>query len=315
MIIDKETLKHNAILHYDLVLDYLGIEEYKELGNQIRSNCPCHNGDNRSAFVLYLDTGQWFCYTHHCEKTHGSDIIGLIMLIKSCSYNQALSTISSLLQGEHLERFSRKKPKIDYVAQHLLQPKVGNRILNRLEKNYRYIMRRGMDPNVFKKWQCGVAHHGKMRGRFVIPIRDINGDIVGFSGRNLTNSDKYPKWLHSKFRKSLNLFNIEEVSGNGVFLVEGPFDVAKGKMCGIDNICATLGTSLSQGQIELLKYLRINRVNIVMDGDEAGRNAAKDMSENLTKNKIECINVKIKDDFGSMNCQDIRRACNEAIRS
>jgi DNA primase len=132
---------------------------------------------------------------------------------------------------------------------------------------------------------AGVAKRGKsggiydaFRDRLVFPVIDVRGNVVAFSGRAL--GDGEPKYLNSSdtpvYSKSRNLFalNIAKKSKAGMLiLVEGTIDVVALHQAGIDCAVASLGTALTQEQVNLLKQYT-KSVVICYDSDSAGQKAA-----------------------------------------
>ncbi len=119
-----------------------------------------------------------------------------------------------------------------------------------------------------------LLHH-----RLVFPIRDTQGQPIGFAGRVLDNS--LPKYINSPespiYHKSNVLFGIDlalrEIRQNGTaIIVEGYFDHLTLHSAGIRNVLATCGTALTDGHINLLKK-HAQRVCLLFDGDNAGRKA------------------------------------------
>jgi DNA primase len=121
----------------------------------------------------------------------------------------------------------------------------------------------------------------RFRGRIMFPITDPKGNVVAFSGRILQSDDE-PKYLNSPetkiFNKSRVLYNYHESRTiirrkQQVILFEGFADVISASGASVDNGVATMGTSLTEGQIGLIKRLTDNVV-ICYDGDSAGIEAA-----------------------------------------
>jgi len=119
------------------------------------------------------------------------------------------------------------------------------------------------------------------RDRIIFPIVNTRGEVIAFGGRTLGNHE--PKYLNSPetpfFRKGENLFGLHQaiktIRGEKNFvLVEGYLDVLALKQCGIDNAVAPLGTSLTQGQVKLLKRYSEKGV-LLFDSDEAGLRASR----------------------------------------
>jgi len=119
------------------------------------------------------------------------------------------------------------------------------------------------------------------RDRIIFPIANTRGEVIAFGGRTLGNLE--PKYLNSPetpfFRKGENLFGLNQamktIRGEKNFImVEGYLDVLALKQCGIDNAVAPLGTSLTQGQVKLLKRYSEKGV-LLFDSDEAGLRASR----------------------------------------
>ncbi len=122
------------------------------------------------------------------------------------------------------------------------------------------------------------------RGRLVIPIRDLSGDVVGFGARRLDDRDESgPKYVNTAetelFHKGRLIYALdralEHVRKSGhLVLVEGYTDVMAAHQCGIGNVVAVLGTATTEDHAALIRRTGARRVTLLFDGDEAGRKAA-----------------------------------------
>ncbi|NLB29977.1 MAG: toprim domain-containing protein, partial [Clostridiales bacterium] len=113
----------------------------------------------------------------------------------------------------------------------------------------------------------------------IFPVIDIRGNVIGFSGRIL--SDGEPKYLNSPdtlvFSKSRNLFglNLAKKSKSGMLiLVEGNIDVVALHGAGIGCAVASLGTALTGEQARLMSRYT-DRVVVCYDSDAAGIRATQ----------------------------------------
>ena len=79
--------------------------------------------------------------------------------------------------------------------------------------------------------------------------------------------------------KSAVLFNLHSVRSEAVIIVEGFFDCLKVWQSGNDNFVALMGSSLSDEQATLLTGF--SHIILFLDGDEAGRGAAKQIANRL----------------------------------
>ena len=114
------------------------------------------------------------------------------------------------------------------------------------------------------------------RNRLIFPLIDVRGNVVGFSGRRITNDENERKFIHTKetilFNKSRFLFGLnlaKKTKLGRIILVEGNVDVITLRQAGFDNAIASLGTSLTEEQARLISnYTR--EVVIAYDSDKAG---------------------------------------------
>ncbi|MFB3053578.1 MAG: DNA primase, partial [Dehalococcoidia bacterium] len=122
--------------------------------------------------------------------------------------------------------------------------------------------------------------HDRFRGRLMFPIRDVRGRFTGFGARALDES--VPKYLNTAqtalFDKGGMLYALERAQdgirreGQAV-IVEGYMDVIAAHQRGFDNVVATMGTSLTERQVRLLKR-QTRSIVLALDADTAGSEAA-----------------------------------------
>ncbi len=129
----------------------------------------------------------------------------------------------------------------------------------------------------------------RFQNRITFPIYNMLGKVVGFGGRTIVNSKI--KYINSPesilFKKSDNIYglwqNKESIKNrNNLFLVEGYLDVISLYSKKVDNSVATLGTSLSQTQIEKI-WSYTNNPIMCYDGDNAGLRAMNQLSLKILK--------------------------------
>ncbi|WGH24795.1 MAG: DNA primase [Candidatus Shikimatogenerans bostrichidophilus] len=119
------------------------------------------------------------------------------------------------------------------------------------------------------------------KNRIMFPIKNINGNIIGFGGRNFDLSVKINKYINSRnnlfFNKSKILYGLYETNkyisiNNSCYIVEGYMDLLSLYNANIKNVVATLGTNISQYHIDLIKKYTDN-VILLYDGDNSGIDA------------------------------------------
>lgn len=122
----------------------------------------------------------------------------------------------------------------------------------------------------------------RFRGRVMFPVHSLSGRIVAFGGRVLVQTEKSAKYVNSPeseiYHKSNELYGIyfakeSMVQNDAVYLVEGYTDVLSMHEAGIQNVVASSGTSLTQGQIRMIHRFTSN-ITVLYDGDAAGIKAS-----------------------------------------
>jgi DNA primase len=131
--------------------------------------------------------------------------------------------------------------------------------------------------------------------RILFPIFDIRNRVVGFGGRIWKEREGVPKYINSgesliyskrKMLFGLNLAKKEIIKEGYVIVTEGYLDMVIPFMRGVKNIVASLGTSLTQEQIKLLKRF-CSKVVLVFDSDNAGEAAMLRTINLLLENQLE----------------------------
>ena len=117
------------------------------------------------------------------------------------------------------------------------------------------------------------------RGRLIFPIRNPRGKVIGFGGRALGESG--PKYINSPqsplFDKSATLYAADRArdaarQADRAVVVEGYMDVITAHQFGFRNVVASMGTALTEKQVDVLKRLS-KRISLALDADTAGQEA------------------------------------------
>lgn len=177
------------------------------------------------------------------------------------------------------------------------------------EKALDYLKRRGFTPESIKELEFGLSTfnnsllnflnkkgysnediektalislegkpHDVFVNRIMIPIHDLDGNVVGYTGREFLNNDG-PKYINSKesviFKKGTILFNYHRAKNevrntHELIIVEGNMDALKMYSSGIKNVIALMGTALTTDHINAIKKMRC-KVILMLDNDKAGK--------------------------------------------
>ncbi|MGI6133875.1 MAG: DNA primase [Christensenellales bacterium] len=117
--------------------------------------------------------------------------------------------------------------------------------------------------------------------RIMFPIIDSQDRVIGFGGRVFNKSEDFAKYVNTfanpVFNKSNSLYAInllkklkQTEAVTSVILVEGYMDVISLYKADIKNVVASMGTSLTKKQCDILSRFT-NLVYICFDGDSAGQ--------------------------------------------
>ena len=135
--------------------------------------------------------------------------------------------------------------------------------------------------------RAGLAIEGdrglydRFRDRIIFPTRDARGRLVGFGARALRD-DQQPKYLNTPqtplFDKSGTMYGLDRAAeaarrADQLIVVEGYMDVIGCHQAGIENVAASMGTSITEKQMTLVKRWTPNVV-LMLDADAAGSEAA-----------------------------------------
>ena len=152
---------------------------------------------------------------------------------------------------------------------------------------YKEATKNGYKKEFLEKTGLVIAYdnggvNDRFRGRVIFPVHTLSGKVVAFGGRVLKKDEKTAKYVNSPeseiYHKSNELYGIyfakqAIVKEDRCFLVEGYTDVISMHQAGIENVVASSGTALTQGQIRLIHRFTSN-ITVLYDGDAAGIKAA-----------------------------------------
>ncbi|PTY80320.1 DNA primase [Heyndrickxia sporothermodurans] len=131
------------------------------------------------------------------------------------------------------------------------------------------------------KRESDESYFDRFRNRIMFPIQNSKGETIAFAGRAIEKEDQ-PKYLNSPetilFNKSNILYNYYRAKGfikkqQQAILFEGFADVISADTAEIFNGIATMGTSLTEQHVQLIRRMT-DSVTICYDSDFAGIEAA-----------------------------------------
>jgi len=279
----------------------------KDYGREYRAKPLYRESDNDTVLRIYKDTGFWVDFK---ENISGD----FPLLIKK----------SLKLESENQAKVWLKEKNYSYTrSDQQDQPKIKEKktfdkeLLLKLEKNHEYWIKRGVEEQTLNLFKGGVAKAGKMKNRYVFPIINSKEEIVGFSGRDITNESKI-KWKHLGdksswcYPTSLNSNILKEKKE--VYIIESIGDCLALWDAGIKNTIVTFGLEISISILNLLLKIDPNKIYISFNNDinknKAGNNASEKAVNKLLRyfdSKQLQIKLPIKKDFGEMSKEEIKQ--------
>ncbi|MCX6353842.1 MAG: DNA primase [Candidatus Aureabacteria bacterium] len=301
----------------EIVSSYIPL---KRAGRSFKACCPFHNEKTPSFFVS-PEKGIWHCFgcgdggsvfnfVMRYERVTFPEAVRL--LAKKAGVAIPEYSTADEREGEKREELYRiNEFAAKWFSQQLATP-VGKRV-------HAYLRKRGITDALIGQFSLGYAPdsweglyraarkkgyrresllalglvmqkergdglYDRFRNRLMIPICDVSGRVIAFSGRVLgegnpkyMNSPESPLFSKSKSLYGLHLSKRSIVDTGTAVVVEGYFDYLTLYSAGITNVVASQGTAFTPDHARILRrYTREGSHEVVMsfDADAAGENAA-----------------------------------------
>lgn len=144
----------------------------------------------------------------------------------------------------------------------------------------RYLIETGLEG--VSEREGKKSTYDRFHGRVMFPIHSISGRVVGFGGRTMRSDKNLAKYVNSPesiiYKKNLELYGLYQAKNaiakrDKCILVEGYLDVISMHQAGVENVVASSGTSLTEGQIRAIRRFT-NNVTLIYDADAAGIKAS-----------------------------------------
>lgn len=291
------------------------VQSYVQLRHHGRTHtglCPFHS-EKTPSFVVYPETQSFYCFG--CGA--GGDVISFVKKINNVDYVEAVKTLAARAgmplpqENDDTGRLRSRVISINkdaarffveclqsdegrdarryWVEKRGLSPRVITRFglgyspdsFNRLRDHLRrlgYSEEEMLASGVVRKSEKGTLFD-MFRGRAMIPIIDLRGNVIAFSGRDFTSEKPPRKYVNSPetlvYKKSRTLFALNFAKKSAVrryILCEGNLDAISMHQAGFDTAVAGCGTALTPEQVKLLTEYA-EEVVLAYDSDEAGQKA------------------------------------------
>ena len=263
--------------------------------HSLRGACPLpsHSSDkSKESFIVQTDKNIWACQSSSCvagrSGKKGGNVLDFVAFMESCSIRDAAVKLRDWFcvpnGNPDVPKGNVPTPAPSSKTNDEGENKPLTFALRGIDYAHAYMQRRGITEESAKQFGIGFfPGKGSMSGRVVIPIHNERGELIAYAGRAIDQTE--PKYkLPTGFKKSAVLFNLQRVVSDQVIVVEGFFDCVKVHQAGYTEVVALMGCSLSAQQQELLQGVR--KIILVLDGDDAGRDAAKEIAARLVTSHL-----------------------------
>ena len=284
--------------------------------------CPFHD-DNTPSLSVSRDKQIYTCFSCHAT----GNVYKFLMDYEHIDFKEALMYLGNRVGidtgGIKITKKSTKYDKF-YEAYNFSLKYFQNNLNSSFGKvAKKYLLERKIDDSLIKEFEIGLSldikddltkmltsknydlvtlnriglssdNHDIYNNRIMFPLYDVNGRVVGFSGR-IFNGEDQNKYLNTKetdiFKKGEMLYHYHKAKEEcrlkkSVIVMEGFMDVIRASSIGINNTVALMGTALTKEQINLLKRLS-NNIILCLDGDKPGQDAMLSIGNTLLEQGIE----------------------------
>ena len=296
----------NEVRRRNDIVDVIGEKiPLEKRGKNYFGVCPFHDDTNPSMSVS-REKQIYTCFSCHAT----GNVFTFLMNYEHKEFNQVLSELANRV-GITVSSIKVKKTSTKYDEWYkiydLANKYYQNNLLSKEGVNARdYLKNRSIDDDTIKEFEIGYSlkerddltklltvkgynldllnkiglsneDHDIYNSRLMFPLHDLNGKVIGFSGRIINNS-KQNKYLNTKetelFKKGKLLYHYhiakeESRIKKSVIIMEGFMDIIRASTVDIKNTVATMGTALTRDHIKEIRRLS-NNIILCFDGDEAG---------------------------------------------
>jgi DNA primase len=321
-IIEKIRVANNI---ESIIREYL--PDLKKVGRNWKAPCPFHD-ERTPSFVVSPERGIFRCFG--CDVS--GDVFKFVMLFDNISWIEAVKKLAEKANIAILEikqdtvKISEKARLFDILKKSAMFYHICLLESPNARKAREYLEKRGVTRETMGKFKLGFAVKDRslrlllnkycctidnllksglvaknasgsffeyMSDRIVFPIFDVQGRVVAFGGRTITNQQ--PKYLNTPetiiYSKSANLYGLFQTlpelrKERKTIVLEGYIDVLIPQQAGIIGAVGILGTAFSQYHAKLISRYS-DSVTLLFDSDKAGRIATQKALEILVENDME----------------------------
>ncbi len=295
----------------DVIGEYV---QLKRAGRNFKGLSP-FTSEKTPSFVVSPDKQIW----HDFSSNRGGDVFTFIMEVEGLDFMASLELLArkagvdlSQYKNNGDQELARRKKRL-YEAHELATLFYQKSLVNNQHAIDYVFKKRGLNKQIVQDFKIGYAPDSGdalvqflkkkgwtanelvvagltnrfggdlFRGRMMVPLMDVSGRVIGFTGRIIKDDINAPKYLNTPqtpiYDKGHHVFGLsqakEAIRGNDyVVVVEGNMDVISSHQAGIKQVVATAGTAMTEWHLKALVRLT-NNIRLSFDGDKAGLAAAE----------------------------------------
>lgn len=316
---DKIKEIRNSVDIVDVISDYLPLTAK---GKNFFGVCPFH-ADHSPSMSVSREKQIYTCFS--CGAS--GNVINFVMDYENIDFKEALKKLADKagisFEIGNIKKIPVKNQKLYEIfetSQKIYQNNLNSEVGIKAKQ---YLKDRDINNDIIKEFQIGLSIkenylltnilkkkgyndkelidsglvgngdnglHDIYYNRIMFPLYDLNGKVVGYSGRIYDMKDT-SKYINTKetaiFKKGELLYNYHKAKDEArkqgkIIVMEGFMDVIAAYKVGIKNVVATMGTAVTSNQANLLKRMA-KEIILCFDGDEAGAKATSSCIEELNK--------------------------------
>lgn len=288
----------------EILLD-LGYQPRDE-GNCYRMSAIYRGGSNSTSLVVYKKDGGYIDYV---TNEYGT-LEQLVSRTKNCSVEEAVSYCN---KGSRPIKEGRKIAEIE--------PEItfGKNEMKILLPIWDFYLKRGISVETLKFFRSGYCPNGNMSDRFVFPVLNENGVIVGVNGRDVLGyrDNKWKKlgksnlWDYPYYFIKDSLVNYDHI-----ILVESIGDMLSLFEAGFKNVFVLFGKALGKSLLKRIIGVNPKKIIVALNDDsgrEDGLNPGLDGAKKVKLSLSQFFDVKdivikfpFAKDFGEMTAEQIK---------
>ena len=298
------------------------LRRVKYSGDNLTASCPFHESDNpggSTTFSMSMSRGIFYCFSCHASGNLQKFLrdIGVAPFTIDLQYKPLI---------ERLKLAAPPPKDIHKFNPHVNEPLPEN-LLGIFDYCPNRLIEVGFTEQTLRSFDIGYDPYHNM---VTFPLRDVDGQLVGISGRRLEGEGsrykiydrEYLTWglpARKNINRSVLLWNVHRAAPE-CMLANRPIIVAEGfKACmwiwqaGYQNVVALSGSSVTTEQQWILEQFGVPVV-LMLDGDDAGREGTVRSGRRLQRSlNVRVAHVPTEEQPDALTTEQVAHAIEEAV--